>query len=258
MQVWAVIYKAHLFTDTLYQSSLPLVDQESQIRIRRFYRRDDSCRTLIGRLLVRVMLKKRGVPCDQMRFATTTHGKPYIVAPDLDPPIKYNITHDNDLVAMAFTSGDQQNNIGIDVMKVRIPGRESFASFVETVGNQLTPTERHSLNIEVPPSEQLRRFFWMWTLKEAYTKALGLGLGFDFQRVEFDVVNRIVRVDGQIPQGWHFSMFVIEDGEDLYQGVVAEQLGGTSTEVNEPVKPDWLTIHDAVPFTESAIGDLVK
>ena len=61
------------------------------------------------------------------------------VAPDLDPPIEYNITHDNDLVAMAFTSGDQRkcNNIGIDVMKVRIPGHESFASFVETVGDQV-------------------------------------------------------------------------------------------------------------------------
>jgi 4'-phosphopantetheinyl transferase len=124
---------------------------------------------------------------------------------------------------------------------------------------QLTQIERQSLNIEVPQSEQLRRFFWIWTLKEAYTKALGLGLGFDFRRVEFDVVNRIVRVDGQIPQGWHFSMFIIEDGEDLYQGVVAERLGGTSTEVvYESSKANWLTIHDAVPFTECAIVDLVK
>ena len=99
----------------------------------------------------------------------------------------------------------------------------------------------------------------MWTLKEAYTKALGLGLGFDFRRVEFDVVNLIVRVDGQIPQGWHFSMFIIEDGEDFYQGVVAEHVGGTSTKVvNESMKPNWLTIHDAVPFAQHAIIDLVK
>ena len=61
------------------------------------------------------------------------------VAPVLDPRIEYNITHDNDLVAMAFTSGDQQscNIIGIDVMKVRIPGHESFASFVDSVGDQV-------------------------------------------------------------------------------------------------------------------------
>ena len=124
---------------------------------------------------------------------------------------------------------------------------------------QLTQTERHSLDIDVSPAQQLQRFFWMWTLKEAYTKALGLGLGFDFRRVEFDVVNLIVRVDGQIPQGWLFSMFVIEHGDDLYQGVVAEYVGGTSTEVvNESMKPNWLTIHDAVPFTEHAIIDLVN
>jgi 4'-phosphopantetheinyl transferase len=99
----------------------------------------------------------------------------------------------------------------------------------------------------------------MWTLKEAYTKALGLGLGFDFQRVEFDVVNLVVRVDGQIPQGWHFTMFVIQDGEDLYQGVVAEQVGGSSTQVvNESMNPNWLTIHHAGPFTEHAIIDLVN
>ena len=58
------------------------------------------------------------------------------VAPDLDPHIEYNITHDNDLVAMAFTSGDQQ--IGIDIMKVRLPGHESFASFVDSVGDQVS------------------------------------------------------------------------------------------------------------------------
>ena len=39
---------------------------------------------------------------------------------------------------MAFTSGDQKRcNIGIDVMKVKVPGRESFASLVETVGDQV-------------------------------------------------------------------------------------------------------------------------
>jgi 4'-phosphopantetheinyl transferase len=80
------------------------------------------------------MLKHRNVSGEHLQFATTPQGKPYIVCPSIDPPIEYNITHDNNLVAMAFTSS---NNIGIDVMKLRIPGQESLASFVDTLGDQV-------------------------------------------------------------------------------------------------------------------------
>lgn len=105
----------------------------------------------------------------------------------------------------------------------------------------------------MPEDELLRRFFWMWTLKEAYTKALGLGLGFDFSRIEFDVVNRTVRVDGAVPEGWAFRMFVIADGQDIYEGVVAQYVGeGPTTVVHEETN-DWLTVQDAVTFTENAL-----
>lgn len=65
--------------------------------------------------------------------------------------------------------------------------------------------------------------FLLWTLKEAYTKALGLGLGFDFKRVEYHIPNHTVRVDGEIPRGWHFIMFEISPpgSSDIYQGAIA-------------------------------------
>jgi len=99
----------------------------------------------------------------------------------------------------------------------------------------------------------------MWTLKEAYTKALGLGLGFDFRRIEFDVTEKIVRVDGKVPQGWRFSMFTVEDGQDIYQGVAAQRLDETTTEVLDCTdeKPEWLTIHNAIKFLEKAV-DILK
>jgi 4'-phosphopantetheinyl transferase len=107
--------------------------------------------------------------------------------------------------------------------------------------------------------EGLRRFFWIWTLKEAYTKALGLGLGFDFRRVEFDVEQNIVRVDEEIPAGWRFSKFVLNDGEDLYEGVVAEYLGGKQFEViPESASQSWLASHHAVPFVENAMQNLAS
>lgn len=99
----------------------------------------------------------------------------------------------------------------------------------------------------------------MWTLKEAYTKALGIGLGFDFRRVEFDPEENIVRVDGEIPPGWKFSKFILNNGKDFYEGVVAEYVGGPQTEIiPESAPAPWLVPHDAVAFTEKAIESLTE
>ncbi|KAH9482619.1 4'-phosphopantetheinyl transferase pptA [Psilocybe cubensis] len=231
MEIWAVIYTPNLF--------------------------NDDVGTLIGRLLVRVLLKGKGISVDEMKFATTPEGKPYIKS-QTNPPLAYNITHDNNLVAMAFAPGiinQPAYNVGIDVMKVRIPGRETFDSFVHTVGDQLTTLEHVQLKAVIPETEKLKRFFWMWTLKEAYTKALGIGLGFDFRRIEFDVVARRICVDGKEPEGWQFNMFNVQDGEDLYQCVVAEYVGDTKTEVTYNVhNPEWFKVYGAVQFTEMAVG----
>ncbi|XP_006459883.1 hypothetical protein AGABI2DRAFT_219279, partial [Agaricus bisporus var. bisporus H97] len=236
MQVWAVLYHPTLFTDDLYQRALKVIDTldpEAATRIRRFYRREDACRTLIGHLLRRLMLHELGVDPSIIRFSTTESGKPYIASPELNPPLGFNITHDNSLIALAFSRNQNPptRSIGIDIMKLHIPGKESFPSFVHTVGDQLTPHEHHLIFSGSSTEEKLQTFFWMWTMKEAYTKALGLGLGFDFKRVEFDAQSRILRVDGETPIGWSFKMFELKDNEDTYEGVVAEFVGNGKTEV---------------------------
>jgi len=125
---------------------------------------------------------------------------------------------------------------------------------------QLTPLEHRCLfKAGITQNEGLRRFFWIWTLKEAYTKALGLGLGFDFRRVEFDVEENVVRVDEEILSGWRFTKFILNDSEDLYEGVVAEYVGGTQIKVIPESDPQpWLFSHDAVPFVEKAIQNLTE
>ncbi|KAF8076164.1 hypothetical protein FPV67DRAFT_1712452 [Lyophyllum atratum] len=259
MEVWAVIYSPALFSDDLYQRALQHVDPESAARIKRFYRREDACRTLIGRLLTRTLLQQRGIPISEMSYGETSAKKPYITTLGLDPPIAYNISHDNALVVMGFAPGIHNPpafSVGVDVMKVRIPGRDTLASFINSVGDQLTPLEHRSLTSKISQDETLRRFFWIWTMKEAYTKALGLGLGFDFRRVEYDIEANIVRVDQEIPAGWRFSKFMLNVEDDVYEGVVAEFLGGSQTEIiHESTPRDWLISYNAVEFVEKAIRE---
>lgn len=64
-------------------------------------------------------------------------------------------------------------------------------------------------------SDRLRRTLVLWTVKEAYTKALGVGLGFDFTRVEVTFtplhVVDTVSVDGAVLSGWRFDLLELED-----------------------------------------------
>jgi 4'-phosphopantetheinyl transferase len=52
-----------------------------------------------------------------------------------------------------------------------------------------SPSEVEALR-RLPPSEQRRRFFELWTLKEAYIKARGLGLAIPLESFSFSFYER--------------------------------------------------------------------
>ncbi|KAF9246978.1 hypothetical protein BU15DRAFT_84556 [Melanogaster broomeanus] len=277
MQVWTIIYEKVDFPDSLYQSALPLVDQAAQSKIKRFHRREDACRTpaslsyprisrsdrvhlsfpkdlLIGGLLPRVLLRKRGVPKDAVAFAVTESGKPYCTTPGIDPPIGFNVTHDESVIAMAFGTGDlgpPAYTIGVDVMQLKVPPRTTFSEFVDVVSSQesseLTALERDIVLEDVPQGEALRRFYWIWTLKEAYTKALGIGLGFDFRRIQYNVLEEKVTIDDEPARGWQFRKFEVAHSGNKYVGVAAS--------INE-LDEGSLVCYDAASFVNRAIEEL--
>lgn len=199
---------------------------------------------------------------ESMAVANTPEGKPYLVDQKLDDEIGFNITHDSALISMAFAPGAYNPpafSIGIDVMKTQLPARDTVDSFIAMFEGQLTDLEKAQLTPDLPAEERIRRFYWMWTVKEAYTKALGLGLGYDFSRVEFDAVRREIRIDSQAPKGWRFTLFTTSDGADLYEGVVSEFIGGDLAEIRDQASKDttsWMSILDAATVLERAVDEL--
>lgn len=282
MNVWAVSFTEESITEELCQAGLAAVDSESQAQIRRFYHKADLYRCLIGRLLPRLLLKELGVPSDEIIFRKTNAGKPFIHSTTrLDRAIGFNISHDSAFIVMAFHSRglalegvsrntrseghtDEVSKIGIDIMRIALPPYEkSVRSFVEGIADTLTSLEeRFLLDPDKSTAQTLENIFSIWTLKEAYTKAIGFGLGFDFKRIQFDPVTNRLTVDGASPpRGWQFETFTLGLGEDLYQVSVARFSGKIMGEVAHVVKhglvndAEWLTSYDAVTLIRRIAGE---
>ncbi|QRV91258.1 4'-phosphopantetheinyl transferase superfamily [Ceratobasidium sp. AG-Ba] len=200
-------------------SVLPL---DVQDRLKKFYHAEDSWRSLLGHLLPRYWLTQKAVSLGQVKFGKTEYGKPMITSSPT--PLSYNVTHDSDMVAIACEAG---NPIGVDVMKVALPRNTKMHEFVEFVSDQLSAREKQIL--QPSSGDEPSRLLWlyrMWTVKEAYTKALGEGVGYDFARIEYDVLNQTVKVDGRVPLGWDIVSFLVPYQADTYVVSVACQTGG--------------------------------
>lgn len=121
---------------------------------------DMLCRNMIS--------EKCGIPAESIVFARNENGKPYV----LNANVFFSISHSADTVVCAVS----ENEIGIDVEKIksiRLKVAEKFAddSEIRYIG------------------EDINRFFEIWTLKEAFFKCKGTGLGADIKTVGFDITD---------------------------------------------------------------------
>ena len=103
------------------------------------------------------------------------HGKPY--APDLNG-IEFNLSHSGRHALIAIARGQP---IGIDI---EAQGRRR--SIDDIAERFFAPAESRALRA-MPEASRDAAFLRLWTGKEAVLKALGVGLSFGLDRVEFEL-----------------------------------------------------------------------
>jgi 4'-phosphopantetheinyl transferase len=121
----------------------------------------------VGRGWLRVLLGEYlSAPPASARLAATPLGKPYLAG---EPPtgLRFNVAHSDDLALVAVTRGRE---VGVDVERERadVEWRDLARRF-------FAPEEVAALNA-LPERERRSAFYRCWTRKEAYIKALGLGM----------------------------------------------------------------------------------
>lgn len=160
--------------------------QKSVLRLQNEHKRkakiaaDNLCRIAISEFC--------GVDAKGIKFGLSEHGKPFAANCD----VNFNISHSGDFVVCAVS----ENEIGIDIEKIRpVNSRaaERFACVEE---------------LEYIASHE-NCFFEIWTLKEAYFKCIGTGLGADIKNVSFDIKESGITCS---ENGFDCSFISIADG----------------------------------------------
>jgi 4'-phosphopantetheinyl transferase len=154
-----------------------LLSGEEKARYERFYFDRDRRLFLVAWALVRNMLSHfAGGSPDAWAFAINRYGKPEIVGPGARPPLRFNLSHTRGLVACIVAS---DFDVGVDVEDRR---RQTAGS--DIARRFFSPREVadfDALSVE----QQQTAFYEYWTLKEAYIKAVGIGISLGLGRFSF-------------------------------------------------------------------------
>ncbi len=125
----------------------------------------------------------------------TEQGKPYLAD---YPDVHFNLSHSDGITACIV----ENQECGIDCENVR--------EYRPNVIKRAFSEKEQALIESAPENERDMLFFTLWTLKEAYIKAIGKGLSFPMNEAEFIIE------DGKITSNiadYEFRRYIIEDGK---------------------------------------------
>lgn len=235
------------------------------------FQRDEMRKSaLLARALVRTTIARYQINSlvtpKSIKFRSNVHGKPEVDWPcsyNWEPPaLHFNITHTSSLIACGVTINSP---IGVDVEEKQRTTKHNILTFAR---RYFSKHEIEVLTAIEDPHIQHQEFIKLWTLKEAYVKALGKG----FSGAPFKTFT--IRLGSAI--GEHFHLFQNSSAEA--SEIVVDSLDNTEnlasnwqfmllelasshyvaicTEKDVKTKGDWnnnprkLTVWKTIPFVE--------
>jgi 4'-phosphopantetheinyl transferase len=180
----------HRATASLDEASLladvDLLSAEEKIRHARFmFDRDKRDFAVAHALVRRVLSLYSATPPREWRFAGSPNQKPRLADEQAgEPPLLFSLSHTHGVVACAVSRGLE---VGIDVESI-----DRIVDAADVARRFFAPSEIAMLDA-CTADEHSTRFVELWTLKEAYVKAIGRGLivPLDQFSFSFDDIGRI-------------------------------------------------------------------
>jgi 4'-phosphopantetheinyl transferase len=157
-----------------------VLSPEERARAARFRQPGDRRRWSQARTALRQILARySSAPPEALRFAPGPWGKPALVG---GAALRFSLSHAGPRAALAVA---RERDVGIDLEPLAPHLDRDLASLI-AVG--CSPAETARL-LALPPDARLEAFLACWTMKEAYLKALGVGLSRDPRAIETETTS---------------------------------------------------------------------
>lgn len=166
-----------LISQHLIERCYSYLDCQERLRSEAFRFASDRSKYIMAHGLLRSLLARylRRTP-NEVEFSHNNFGRPQLRMRLGDLPVRFSITHTMDLISCALTVG---RDVGVDAEK--IAPLDELSSFSKLV---LSPEEL-AVFFATSLDERQSLVYRLWTLKEAYLKALGIGLSMDPSCISF-------------------------------------------------------------------------
>lgn len=171
----------------------------------RYLKQSDRHLSLVSRALVRYLIAEvtRQDP-QSLSFSVNEHGKPFLV--EL-PDIHFNLSHSHGTAVCALC---RSAAVGVDVED---GGRHTDLS----IANRFFSSFEAELVSKASGAEKRKLFFDIWTLKEAYIKAVGKGLSIPLNSFYFNANEAEIQITfsdtGRSDPMWQFFQWRPEPGK---------------------------------------------
>ena len=220
-----VIELRHGPVDGITPGLLALLSEEERAKADRFMFPHDRDCFVAAHALLRTTLSDFFARAPQdWAFATNAWGKPRVEAADGSARLCFNLSHTRGHVAVAVAL---DREVGVDVERMA-PARAD-----EEVARQLFAPAEFAAFQEETEGGRVEAFFDFWTLKEAYIKAVGLGVALPLQ--DFAFTRDPLRISfaptlEDTPSRWLFRRF--RPAPDVAMALAARRGPGVEPLVN--------------------------
>lgn len=202
-----------------------VLDPAEQAQARRFRFERDQHRYVAAHAMLRFALAvAAGCRMQDLLFARAGNGRPLLRAP---AGLQFNLSHSGALAACIVTRGTP---CGIDIEHIQPD------THIDDIAKRHFSMAEQRYLARIDDGEARRQaFFRLWTLKEAFMKALGTGLQTPLDAIDFGDLDAATapRYQAAPLRGWQFEEYVVDAGHAL--SIAVEQQVPCSLQWNELV-----------------------